>query len=77
MQQRQLPLKIKGIFTTSESVNSYNTRRGKLLFMPQVNTIHYGIKSLRYNGPVISNDFFQNTDNNNNLFNTSISKFKH
>ena len=77
MQQRQLPLKIKSIFTTNESVNLYNTRRGKLLFMPQVNTTHYGIKSLRYNGPVISKDFFQNSDNNNNLFNTSISKFKH
>ena len=77
MRQRQLPLKIKDIFTTNESVNSYNIRRGKLLFISQVNTTHHGIKSLRYNGPVISNNFFQNTDNNNNLFNTSISKFKH
>ena len=73
----QLPLKIKDIFTTNESVNPYNTRGGKLLFIPQVNTTHYGIKSLRYNGPVIWNDFFRNTDNNNNLFSTSTSKFKH
>ena len=54
----QLPLKIKYIFTTNESVSPYNTRDGKLLFIPQVNTTHYGIKSLRYNGPVIWNDFF-------------------
>ena len=40
---------------------------GKLLFIRQVNTTHYGIKSLRYNGPVIWNDFFRNTDNNKNL----------
>ena len=73
----QLPLKIKYIFTTNESVNPYNTRGGKLLFIPPVNTTHYGIKSLRYNRPVFWNDFFRNTDNNNNLFNTSISKFKY
>ena len=73
----QLPLKIKDIFTTNESVNPYNTRSGKLLFIPQVNTTHYGIKSLRYNGPVIWSDFFRNTDNNKNHCNTGISKFKH
>ena len=47
----QLPLKIKDIVTTNESVNRYNTRGGKLLFMPEVNTTYYGIKYLRYNGP--------------------------
>ena len=61
----------------NESVNPYNTRGGKLLFIPQVNTTHYGIKSLRYNGPVIWNYFFRNTDNNKNICNTGISKFKH
>ena len=73
----QLPLKIKYIFTTNESVDPYITRGGKLLFIPQVNTTHYAIKSLRYNGPVIWNDFFRSTDNNNNLCNIGISKFKH
>ena len=73
----QLPLKIKDILTTNESVNLYNTSGGKLLFIPQVNSTHYGIKSLVYNGPVIWNNFFRNTDNNNNLFSTSTSKFKH
>ena len=73
----QLPLKIKDIFTTNEAVNPYNTRGGKFLFTPQVNTTHYRIKSLRYNGPVIWNDFFRNTDNNKNLCNTGVSKFKH
>ena len=61
----------------NESVNPYNTRGGKLLFIPQVNTTHYGIKSLRYNGPVIWNYFFRNTDNNKNICNAGISKFKH
>ena len=72
----QLPLKSKYIFTTNESVNSYNTRGGKLVFIPQVNTIHCGINSLRYNGPVIWNNFFRNTDINKNLCNTDNSKFK-
>ena len=34
------------------------------------------IKSLRHNGPVTWNDFFRNTNNNKNLCNTGISKFK-
>ena len=72
----QLPLEIKDIFTTNESISPYNTRGGKLLFIPQVNTIHYGIKSLRCNGPVTWNYFFRNTDNNTNLCNTGISKLK-
>ena len=58
------------------NVNPYNTRGETLLFIPQVNTNHYGIKFLRYNRPVIWNDFFQNTNNNKNLCNTGISKFK-
>ena len=72
----QLPLKIKDIITTNESVNLYNTRGGELLFIPQVNTTQYDIKSLRYNGPVIWNDFFRNTDNKKNLCNTGTSQFK-
>ena len=73
----QLPLEINDTFNTNESVNPYNTRGGKLLYIPQVNRTHYGIKSLRYNSPVIWNDFFRNTNNNKNLCNTGISKFKH
>ena len=65
------------MFTTNESVNPYNTRGGKLLFIPQVNTTRYGIQSLRYNGPFIWNYFFRNTVNNNNPCNTGICKFKH
>ena len=34
----QVPLKIKDIFSTNESVNPYNTRGGKLLFIRHVNT---------------------------------------
>ena len=43
----QLPLKIKDSFTTNESVNLHNTRGGKLLFILQVNTTHYGTKSFK------------------------------
>ena len=43
----QLPLKIKYIFTTNECAQPYNTRGGKLLFIPQVNTPHCGITPLR------------------------------
>ena len=48
--------KDQDIFTTNESVNPYDTRGRKLLFIPQVNTTHYDINSLRYNGPVIWNE---------------------
>ena len=47
------------------------------LYHRLINTAHYDIKSLRYNGLVIWNDFFRNTDDNKNLCNTAISKFKH
>ena len=50
----QLLLKYKDIFNTNESVNPYNTRGGKLLFITQVNTVHYDIKSLRNNDPVMT-----------------------
>ena len=56
--QGSITIKIKYVFTTNESVNPYNTRGGELLFIPQVNTTHYVVKSLRYNGRVICNDFF-------------------
>ena len=72
----QLPLRFKDIFTTNESVNPHNSRGGKLLFIHQVNATHHCIKSLRYNGPVLRNDFFRNTDNNKNFCNTGVSKFK-
>ena len=48
-------------------MNLLTHRGGKLLFIPQVNTTHYGIKSLRYNGPVFWNYFLRNTDNNKNI----------
>ena len=69
--------KDQDIFTTNESVKPYDTRGRKLLFIPQVNTTHYDINSLRYNDPVIWNDFFRNTDKYNNLFSSSTFKFKH
>ena len=71
----QLPLQVKNIFIKNESVNPYNTRGGKLLFIPHINTNHFGTKSLRYNGPLTWSNFSQSM-NNNNLFNVGISKFK-
>ena len=46
----QLPLQVKNIFIKNESVNTYKTRGGKLLFIPHINTTHFGTISLRYNG---------------------------
>ena len=48
----QLPLQVKNIFIKSESVNPYNTKGDKLLFIPHINTTYFGTKSLRYNGPL-------------------------
>ena len=70
----QLPLQVKNIFIKNESVNPYNTRGGKLFFIPQVHTTHFGTKSLRYNGSLTWNN--SQSMNNNNLFNVGISKFK-
>ena len=47
-----LPLQVKNIFIKNESVNPCKTRGGKLLFIPHINTTHFGTKSLRYNGPL-------------------------
>ena len=77
--KNQLPLKIKDTFTKNESITRIipQVESFKTFFISQVNTTHYGIKSLRYNDPVIWNDFFQNTDINKNLCNIGMSKFKH
>ena len=45
-----------------------------MLFIPQVNTTHYGIKSLRYNGLLFGMAFSDNSSNNPS--NTGISKFE-
>ena len=71
----QLPLQVKNILIKNESVNPYNTRGGKLLFIPYINTSHFGTKSLRYNCPLPWKNFCQNM-NNNNFFNVGISKFE-
>ena len=72
----QLPLQVKNIFIKNESVNSYKTRGGKLLFIPHITTTHFGTKSLRYNGPLTWNNFSQSM-NNCNFVNLGISKCKH
>ena len=40
----QLSLQINGIFIQNESVNSYNTRSGKLMFIPHINTTNFFYK---------------------------------
>ena len=62
-------------FIKNESVNPYNTRGSKLLFIPHINTTHFGTKSLRYDGPLTWKNFSQSM-NNDNLFNVGTSKFK-
>ena len=70
-----LPLQVKNTFIKNESVNPHNTRGGKLLFIPHINTTHFGSKSLRYNGLLTWSNFSQ-TMNNNNFFNVGISKLE-
>ena len=62
----QLRLQVKNIFIKNESV--------KLLFITQINSIHFGTKSLRYNDPLSWNNFSQSM-NNDNFFSVGISKF--
>ena len=71
----QLLLYVKNIFIKNESVNPLNTGGGKLLFIPCIDTTHFGTKSLRYKGPLTWNNSSQSM-NNNNFFNGGISKFK-
>ena len=63
------------IFIKNELANPYNSRGGELLFIPHINKLHFGAKSLRCNGPLTWNDFPQSM-NNNNFFNVGISKLK-
>ena len=71
----QLPLQVKNIFIKNKSVNPYNSRGDKLLFIPHIITTHFGTKSLRFNGLLTWNNFCQSM-NNNNFPNVWISKFK-
>ena len=71
----QLPLQVKNIFIKNESVNLYNARGGKLLFIPHISTTHFGTKSLRYNGILTWNNF-SHSMTKNNFFNVVISIFK-
>ena len=68
----QFPLVVENIFIQNESVSPYNFIGGKLLFITHINTTHVGTKSLRYNGPLASNNFSQSMNNKN----LGISKFK-
>ena len=70
----QLRLQVKSIFIKNESVNPYNTRSSKLLFITQIYSIHFGTKSLRYNDPLTWNNFSQGM-NNDSFFSAGISKF--
>ena len=40
----QLSLQVKNTFIKNETVNPYNTRGCKLLFIPHINTTHFGTK---------------------------------
>ena len=40
----QLPLQVKNTFIKNETVNPYNTRGCKLLFIPHINTTNFGTK---------------------------------
>ena len=67
----QLQLRVKNIFIKSKSVNPCNTRSGKMLFIPHINTTHFRTKSLKYNDYLTCNNFSQNM-NNSNFFNVDI-----
>ena len=59
----------------NKSVNPYNTRGGKQLFIHHINTNHFGTKSLRYNGPLTLSNFSQSM-NSNNILNVGMSELK-
>ena len=67
----QLQLRVKNIFIKNKSVNPCNTRSGKMLFIPHINTTHFRTKSLKYNDYLTCNNFSQNM-NNSNFFNVDI-----
>ena len=67
----QLQLRVKNIFIKNKSVNPYNTRSGKMLFIPHINTTHFGTKSLKYNDYLTCNNFSQNMSNSN-FFNADV-----
>ena len=69
-----LPKQLDNFFMKSISVNLYNTRSEEKLHTPKLNTVKYSTGSLRYNAPLIWNNFSSN--NRKQVVNISTSKFK-
>ena len=80
----QLSLQVNNIFIQNESLNPDNIRDRKLLFMPHINTTHFGTKSLRYNCSLTWNKEVltsllgttSESMNNNNFINVGILNLK-
>ena len=70
----KLPSELQTLFVKNELVHSFNTRSSNLLHVPRVNTNHYGISSLKYNGPLTWNSFSHNANFLENS--TSLNKLK-
>ena len=70
-----MSLQVKKNFIQNESVNLYNIRGEKLLFIPHIDAAHFDTKCLSYNGPLSMTNFSKSI-NNNNFHNAGISKFK-
>lgn len=47
------------LFGTTNQIHNYNNHSNHLLFLPQVNTSHFGINPLKYNEPTTWNNLSQ------------------
>ena len=59
---KSLPGCLQDLFKFSNSIHHHNTRYPNKCFIPHVNTQHYGISSLYYNGPYAWNDLQNKID---------------
>ena len=63
---KNLPVDLLDLFKLSSDINSHITRSGSkgCMFIPQIKTTNFGIKSLRYSATVLWNNFIKCNDVN-------------
>ena len=71
---KNLPIELLDLFKLNSDINSHITRNVSKggIFVPQVKTTNFGIKSLRYSAAVLWNDFIK--ANEINITEAGISK---
>ena len=65
----RLPLELQKLFKFTNQKHNYGTTSAskEFLFIPQINTVSYGNKSIKYGGPYLWNEICKNNPTLNNV----------